>query len=406
MIFFPVGTDRHLKATPWVNYTLIGLNVIVYLLTASQVKGLDAAIRQFAETPPYILPPVEDLINHFWIFNYYLHPSSPQLHQFFTSVFLHADEWHLIGNMVFLYVFGNGVEDRLGKVGYLAFYLAGGVVAGLGHCLVSPAPVLGASGAVAAVTGMFLALFPMAIVTIVYWMIIFGSFEVSSMVLILFRVIMDAVFQVLGIGGVAYTAHLAGYGFGFGVGMALLLTRLLRREPYDMLALIEHRRRRAQFKRMAREGYQPWERNKVKDPSPDDQAKPLSPQQQKLRDQRARVIRALHQHDLPTAAEHYATLLQEFPDQVMNQQQQLDLANQLMSDRQYGAAASAYELLLSKFNSYSGKAHVQLILGMIYARYLDQPNRARALLEEARHQLDTDDRAMAEKVLGELKSKQ
>lgn len=405
MIFFPVGTDRHLRATPWVNYCLIGLNVIIYLFTAGQVKTLAATLRQFAQTPPYYIPPVEDLVNHFWIFNYYLHPTSPQLHQFFTSIFLHADEWHLIGNMVFLYVFGNGVEDRLGKVGYLAFYLAGGVVAGMGHCMVSPAPVLGASGAVAAVTGMFLALFPMAIVTIVYWMIIFGSFEVSSMVLILFRVILDVLFQLLGIGGVAYTAHLAGYGFGFAVGMTLLLTRLLTREPYDMLALIEHRRRRAQFKRMAAQGYQPWELNKVSDPSSRDQAAPLSPQQQKLRDKRAQVIRALHQHDLPAAAEHYATLLQEFPDQVMNQQQQLDLANQLMSDRQYGAAANAYELLLSKFNSYSGKAHVQLILGMIYARYLDQPQRARELLSEARKQLDPDDRAVAEKILDELSRK-
>ena len=91
---------------------------------------------------------------------YYLHPDQPEILQFFTSVFLHGSWMHLIGNMIFLWVFGNAVNDRFGHVGYAAFYLAGGVLSGLGYVLLAgQAPVLGASGAISAVTGCYLVLF-------------------------------------------------------------------------------------------------------------------------------------------------------------------------------------------------------------------------------------------------------
>src|SRR5690606_9644203 len=103
---------------------------------------------------------------------------------------------HLFFNMLFLWVFGNEVEERLGKVGYLAFYLAGGVLAGLAHALPADAgPILGASGAVAGVTGAYLALFPMTDITIILFF--FGAFEVRSIALILFKIAQDAVFHFL-----------------------------------------------------------------------------------------------------------------------------------------------------------------------------------------------------------------
>ena len=102
------------------------------------------------------------LIDH-WM----LQPQAPQLHQFFSCMFLHADTVHLLGNMVFLWVFGSAVNDKLGHAGYAAFYLAGGVIAGVGYVLLSGvAPALGASGAIAAVTGAFLVLFPRVRVTL------------------------------------------------------------------------------------------------------------------------------------------------------------------------------------------------------------------------------------------------
>ncbi len=133
-MFFPVRTDRRLKHIPWVNYALISLNALIFLWTYPQMK----AGGMFESSP------VD------W---FVLQPAWPHVWQFVTYQFLHAGWMHLLGNMLFLYVFGNSVEDRLGHVAYLLFYLAGGVVAGLGHAWVESASVLGASGAIAAVTG-------------------------------------------------------------------------------------------------------------------------------------------------------------------------------------------------------------------------------------------------------------
>ncbi len=211
-MLFPIRTDRRLHHTPWVNIALIASNVVVFVLTW---RGAGRA----------------------WVEPFTLNPATPMLVQFVSYQFLHANWAHLLGNMLFLYVFGNSVEDRLGKVGYLAFYLGGGVVAGLGHALLESNPVLGASGSVAAVTGAYLALFPLSNVTMLYWLILIGIFEISSIYLILFQIGYNVFMHLSGAPGVAYLAHLSGYAYGFVVGMGLLKSRLLPREPYDLLAL-------------------------------------------------------------------------------------------------------------------------------------------------------------------------
>ena len=91
---------------------------------------------------------------------FFLDPRMPQLYQFVSYAFLHGGWMHLIGNMLFLYIFGNNVNDKLGNVGYFLLYLGGAIFSGLGHALFSNSPVLGASGAVAAVTGAYMVLFP------------------------------------------------------------------------------------------------------------------------------------------------------------------------------------------------------------------------------------------------------
>ena len=240
--------------------------------------------------------------------------------------------------------------------------------------------------------------------TIVYWFVFVGAFEVSSMILILFRVGQDAVFHLLGVGNVAYVAHLAGYAFGFAIGMACLFGRLLPREPYDMLALIEQRRRRRQFKKMTkRDGFQPWEHAKPGE-APKAMTKPSTPEQQALMERRAGISAAIAAHDLPSAARRYVELLEDHPDQVMGQPQQLDLANQLMSEGWYDKAAAAYELFLGTYKAYADRHQIQLILGLIHARYLDQPERAKALLAEAQPKLEGEEKDLAESALAELES--
>jgi len=378
-MFIPIRTDRQLRSTPWLNGTLIAANLLIFWL-GRQVGEFRAA------TEPYMLD-----------------PTTPHLLQFFTYQFLHADWMHVIFNMLFLYVFGNSVEDRLGKVGYIGFYLCGGVVAGIGHAFVKESPVLGASGSVAAVTGAYLALFPLSNVTIFYWVVILvGTFEISSMLLILFRVGQDLVFELMNIGGVAYIAHLAGYVFGFGICMGLLKVRLLKREPFDMLALLEQRRRRAQFQSMTREGLNPWASDTADRPD-DAQSRDAAPREE-LMMMRQKIIDALTEHDSAEASELYEQLLHDDPAQVLSQEHQLDLANQLMQRGQYDVAARAYELFLTTYGSYSQHEQVEMILGLLYARYLDQPDRARTLLARARPRLnDREQQKLADQMLNDLK---
>lgn len=408
MLFFPIGTDRKLKRTPWVNYALIAANVAIFLFTERRIKDIGTALHQYYQNAFDNInsPDLLAFLNDHPIYQAYLQPDHIQLTQFFTYQFLHADLWHLLGNMLFLFVFGNAVEDRLGRVGYLAFYLAGGVLAGLAHVYTSTAPVLGASGSVAAVTGAFLALFPLANITIGYWFIIvFDTFVVSAIVLILFRVAQDLIFNLSGIGNVAYMAHLAGYAYGFAAGMAVLLLRLLPGEPYDMLTLIEQKRRRSQFKKLSKDGFHPWESTrpgKGEAPPKPGAAGEITDEQRELMDRRAVISKAVSAHDLSAAANAYAELLKDHPEQVMTQQAQLDIANQLMADQRHGLAARAYELLLDRYRTYPDAAQVKLILGLIYARYLEQPQRARDLLNEAKPRLTGEEQQLADSVLSDL----
>ena len=398
MIIFPTGTDRRLKNKPWVNYTLIATNVVVFLFTYKQVMlsndyfyALQVAIQAGGSVPkrPEIL-------------NFYLLPGDGSVLQYFTYQFLHAGWMHLIMNMIFLFVFGNAVEDRLGKLGYLCFYLGGGVVAGLGHAAVETSPVLGASGSIAAVTGAYLALFPLTDVTLVYLFIFYpGRFEVPSVILILFQFAQDLLFQFWGTGGTAYLAHLSGYTCGFVIGMGLLLTRILPREPYDMLSLLEHRRRRSQFKKLAREGYSPWDHGKPGAPAKGKAPAPTADEQQ-LMQARSAVSNAITEQDLPKAAELYVQLIDQHPEQVLSQQHQLDIANQLMKDGRYDASARAYTLFLGAYKTYHDRHHIQLILGLIFARYLEQRQRAKELLNEALPRLTGEELTLARQELDKI----
>src|SRR3954452_13148898 len=146
-MFIPIRTDSPLRVTPYMNWAIILLNVAAYVAQRS-VPGFESALK--------------------------LYPKDPAIFAFFGYQFLHANLMHLLGNMLFLYIFGNNVNDKIGHVGYLAFYLASCVASGIGYVLlpqvtasvVSSTPVIGASGAVAAVTGAYLSLFPRSNITI------------------------------------------------------------------------------------------------------------------------------------------------------------------------------------------------------------------------------------------------
>ena len=151
-----------------------------------------------------------------------------------TGTFLHAGWLHILGNMVFLWAFGPGIEDAMGRMRYLAFYLTGGVVAMLAQVAGSPGshvPCLGASGAIAAVMGAFIVLFPRNRIRSLVWILIIIRVTYIPAALLIGVWFLIQLLNVVGPwatvqgGGVAYLAHVGGFIFGAATG------RLWRRSP-------------------------------------------------------------------------------------------------------------------------------------------------------------------------------
>jgi len=146
----------------------------------------------------------------------------------FGYMFLHADFVHLVGNMIFLWVFGNAVCGKVGNIRYVLIYLLLGVVAGAAQNLLDPAPVVGASGAINGVVGMFLVYYPRNQISCLWIFIIrFGVVEAASKTIILIWLVFDIWGVLSGGGGVAYLAHLGGFGGGFALAAWLLRTGLV-----------------------------------------------------------------------------------------------------------------------------------------------------------------------------------
>ena len=152
-----------------------------------------------------------------------------------TSQFLHASWVHLLGNMLYLWIFGNNVEDRLGRPAFALFYLTGGLIAGLSQVAVSPSsdiPLVGASGAIAATLGAYLVLYPSArIEAIVFLGFFYQLMRVPAVIVLGFWFVLQLLDGIASLGatttggGVAFFAHIGGFVFGMVVGF---IVRTLR----------------------------------------------------------------------------------------------------------------------------------------------------------------------------------
>ena len=386
-MFIPIRSDRPLRTPPYVNYALIAINVLIFGFTAQAFSGLELTRAHDFMLWKHPNPDSDIIITKLW--------------QFITYQFLHASPMHLIGNMIFLWVFGNAVEDRLGKFGYLFFYLSMGVLAGIGHWLTSGAPVLGASGSVAGVSGAFLVLFPLTRITFFYWFFFIGFFEISAKWVIAFYVIKDIFFMGMGVGNTAYTAHLAGYLGGFCIALGLLASRALDREPYDLFTMWGHKRRRNEFKKLSEKGYQAWE-GKAHHPGKNASDAELTEEDRQIVELRQQISRAIGNHDLDDATKTYLTLIDRHGEQTLSQSQQFDIANQLFAQGEHAHAATAYDRLLNAYPKHDERGRAQLMLGLINARYLNKPDDAKPHLQEASQRLHGDDAALARQLLSEI----
>lgn len=208
----PLDDDRlRNQPFPWMTMLLVLANVLVFLLEVAMGPQLEEFVNRWGAIPMEIL-------------------AGRGLITLVTSTFLHGGWVHLFSNMVFLRVFGDNIEAVLGPLGYLFFYLIGGAVAALAHALAMPTstvPSVGASGAIAAVMGAYLVMFPRARVRV---LLVLGFFITTTRVSAVAFLGVWALTQLLNgvaslsvqtaqTAGVAYWAHIGGFAFGFIVGL-------------------------------------------------------------------------------------------------------------------------------------------------------------------------------------------
>ncbi len=240
------------RTTPWVNYLIVALTTLVFGLQLLDQYNDNRwqLVERFGMVPQRVLHPGTTVVMD--VPQVVATPLGPRVVRvqkvippaavpewltLLTCIFLHGGWMHFLGNMWFLYIFGDNVEDRLGHTGFLIFYLASGVLASAAHLAAnpdSPVPTIGASGAIAGVMGAYFILYPKAqVVALIPLFFIFYSVVLPAPVFLGFWFFIQF-FQGIGSitagqsGGVAWWAHIGGFVVGMLVARSLIPTRLTR----------------------------------------------------------------------------------------------------------------------------------------------------------------------------------
>jgi membrane associated rhomboid family serine protease len=233
----PLRDANPTRRTPVVTLAIIATCILVFLYQLSLTAGGgDAALERFV-TEWAVVP--AELVRSLRAG----HILSMETATLVTSQFLHGGFLHIGGNMLFLWIFGNNVEDRFGRPQFLVFYLVGGVIAALAQVAIGPdsrVPTIGASGAIAATLGAYLILFPAARVTTAIFLVFFYQLiEVPAVVVLVFWFVIQLFSGIgsLGVGdaasegGVAFFAHIGGFIFGAAVALLIRAAGGARRPP-------------------------------------------------------------------------------------------------------------------------------------------------------------------------------
>jgi rhomboid family protein len=241
-MFLPIGDAPNPKGTPFVTYALVAANVAAYLflnlpLGARHADVSDPAFAEYVDVVSRQLGgqvPVSQIVRQtsaydLFAFEHGYRPAAPQVVDLFTCMFLHGGFMHLFGNMLFLWIYGDNVERRLGALGYLFWYLATGVAATLVFGLVfspgSDMPLVGASGAISGVLGFYFVWFPRNVVRVLIFLPPFflNVFEIPARIVLGVFLVFDNLLPVLfaGDSGVAHGAHIGGFVVGSAVAWLL-----------------------------------------------------------------------------------------------------------------------------------------------------------------------------------------
>jgi membrane associated rhomboid family serine protease len=231
----PLRDANPTRRTPVVTLALIGACFVVFAyelgrLGSGGMDALDAFAREWGIVPAELTAAWASGVN-----------LGGEALTLITSQFLHGGWLHILGNMLFLWIFGNNVEDRLGRLRFLAFYLVGGTVAGLAQVAIDPdsaVPTIGASGAIAATLGTYLVLFPRARITsLVFLGFFYQLIDVPAIVVLVFWFVLQLIDGITSLGmtdasgGVAFFAHIGGFVFGAVVGLVIRVVGRSR-EPF------------------------------------------------------------------------------------------------------------------------------------------------------------------------------
>ncbi len=215
-MFFPIGDDQVKGGhRPFITYLLLAINVAVFIWQQQQpAQEMEAVLQLYGAVPVEIV-------------------HGERFYSLFTSIFLHGSWMHLLGNMLFLWIFGDNIEATIGSGRFLLFYLLGAMAAHLGHIWFyagSTLPVVGASGAIAAIMGAYFVMFPGS--RIVVWFF-FLTFRVSAFVFLglwIFQQWINGQEALLlansGGAGVAWWAHIGGFAFGLPMGVLYRFRRI------------------------------------------------------------------------------------------------------------------------------------------------------------------------------------
>jgi membrane associated rhomboid family serine protease len=263
-MFLPVGDIPNPRTTPWVTYALMGLNIAVFALVT-----IPLSLARPDLNDPLLLDYLNALNLHGdWpirsvleqvsaydlaVFRYGYRPAHPSLLSLVTAMFLHGGWLHLAGNMLFLYIFGDNVEHRLGALRYLCTYLGTGIAATLFFALFVPhsqVPLIGASGAISGVLGCYFVWFPRNQVKVFIFLfpLLMTTILVSARLVLGFYLLIDNLLPFLTTsgdgGGVAHGAHIGGFLAGMGLAaasdrLAGLVKRKVPRVGRDRAGLVD-----------------------------------------------------------------------------------------------------------------------------------------------------------------------
>jgi membrane associated rhomboid family serine protease len=220
----PYKDDNPTRTFPFITISFIALNTFVFLLQITYPSGMKEIAYSYGAIPSYILT---------FETNQPVHP----ILTVFTSMFMHGGLFHLAGNMLYLWIFGNNIEDRLGHLRFIIFYIFCGVVAAYAHAITnsdSTIPMIGASGAVSGILGAYLLLFPKAgIYTIIFLGFFITTVKIPALIVIGFWAIIQFINGLIITrlhegAGVAWFAHLGGFLIGL-VTIKLWLPRRTKR---------------------------------------------------------------------------------------------------------------------------------------------------------------------------------